>query len=774
MAVSVFVPSQANENQIGSFETMSSEGPDSGEFKAWTQMMWTGQEVKFYAKYPPVGKKIQFMVKNPQGIYEEFAWLRVEAEDLDENGNYTNLQNDIYFIRTLKLEDGLNRVRIYLDGETVWGTKSYSRSDGPVRPAPEPEPETGAKFDLTVPNTSVQGDIDISADISGFTEGETVTAVCIDLNNQALNVDGSNFVRLGNRTARVNDAGCFSLIGEESFSDIEISIDGRNLDDGTHEIAMAAEVLNENEEKDAAVISAEASFTTENYSLNVTSPDPTIFGQEIQGNKLTGNPGSWPSNASISYQWLVDDQEVVGANSTSYTLSGVDVGKTVSFRVDATLDGEKVSKTAESSLVRGSSTPSQSSDSIGYTYARYTVEETNYLDEVDLTYGVELRAPRTVICEETGLYYSSQSCNFNVEYRIQNVQGDGYFSFGKSIRILDGATVVDTDYEYLSDFDLVGGSSSWESAPMSVGSFVETGSQSFTLALDSAGSRESYTSSSTGSITVVAGPNRESVLNLQENYPSSVDEYIDPFIYSGSSENDIDWMWFNYSVPTKARVLGECVALPIYAAPLDMRTGLVTAASKSFADMTVTVVDSFGREQEKLVISGRSGDWDSLNKGNYEYEIKLCDLSTRRYTNETVSLNFDFYHDQYESDMSYSGSESLYLYGGLEWTELNCYRGSQGLEFYEHNPECPEGWTETSAEIINGEVQLTTINCLRGTDVRVITDPDPKCPSGYSETNLRVENGELVPWTITCSNGLITRKVTGVFPSCPAGLELVR
>lgn len=772
MSITITTPVQGSEKLQQPIQTLNNEGPSSGEFKAWTKMMWTGQEVKFYAKYPPVGKKIQFMVKNPQGVYEEFAWLRVEADDLDANGNYANLQNDIYFIRTLELEDGLNRVRIYLDGEIVWGTKSYSRSDGPIRPEPEPEPETGANIAVETPSESVQGQVDIEAEITGLAEGESVTAVCIDLNDSALILDVSTSIRLDNRPARTNDEGCFALLGDEEFTDISLEIDGTELEDGNHDLAFAA-IVNIDSEDQAPVISKNATFITENFSLNVTSPDPMVFGQETQGSQLTGVPGNWPAGATLSYQWLVDGQEVLGANSTSYTLSGVDVGKVVSFRVDAVMDGETVSKTADSATVREAFTTSPSSDSIGYTYARYSVEETNYLDEVDLTYQVELRAPSAVVCVDR-LYSTAKNCFFDVEYRVTNVTGDGNFYFGTTIQMTDGGTVVDSDYVTLRSYNLAGGSSDWMTSAMSVGSSVTTGSKTFNLELTSAGFRESYTSSSTGSVTAVAGPNRESRLDLNESYPSFVDEQIDSYIYSGRSGDDIDWMWFSYSAPTKARVLSECVALPIYAAPSDMRTGLPTSASKSSSDLTVTVRDSQGVEREELVISGRSGDWDSLSTGDNKYEIKLCDLSTRRYTNETVTMTFDFYYDQYEMDMSYSTSKSLYLYGGLEWKELNCYKGSDGIELFKPNPVCPEGWTETSAEIINGKVQLTTINCLRGIDVEVVTDPDPVCPSGYSETNLRVENGQLVPWTITCSNGLITRKVTGVFPSCPSGLSLVR
>jgi hypothetical protein len=36
------------------------------------------------------------------------------------------LTNDVYFVRTLNLSPGKNRVRILVDGLLVWGTKTYS------------------------------------------------------------------------------------------------------------------------------------------------------------------------------------------------------------------------------------------------------------------------------------------------------------------------------------------------------------------------------------------------------------------------------------------------------------------------------------------------------------------------------------------------------------------------------------------------------------------------------------------------------------------------
>lgn len=100
-------------------------GPAGGEFSAWTKRI-SDTQVKFYAKYPQLGEKIQFMVQRPDGRYREIAWLRVTESDLDANGEYIGLQNNIYLIRTITLREGKNRLRIVVDG-TIWNrTITYS------------------------------------------------------------------------------------------------------------------------------------------------------------------------------------------------------------------------------------------------------------------------------------------------------------------------------------------------------------------------------------------------------------------------------------------------------------------------------------------------------------------------------------------------------------------------------------------------------------------------------------------------------------------------
>lgn len=100
-------------------------GPEGGEFSAWVKKI-NDTQIKFYAKYPQLGDKIQFMVQQPNGVYKEIAWLRVEQDRIDENGEYIGLQNNIYFIRTITLREGKNRLRIMVNGELLDRTRTYT------------------------------------------------------------------------------------------------------------------------------------------------------------------------------------------------------------------------------------------------------------------------------------------------------------------------------------------------------------------------------------------------------------------------------------------------------------------------------------------------------------------------------------------------------------------------------------------------------------------------------------------------------------------------
>lgn len=112
--------------QSDTFRQRPPEKPTDGEFVAWTKKV-SENEVKFYVKYPQLGQKVQFMVQQRNGEYRELAWLRISQSDLDDEGNYANLTNSIYFVRSVFLTPGKNRLRVLVDGELVGQTRTYSR-----------------------------------------------------------------------------------------------------------------------------------------------------------------------------------------------------------------------------------------------------------------------------------------------------------------------------------------------------------------------------------------------------------------------------------------------------------------------------------------------------------------------------------------------------------------------------------------------------------------------------------------------------------------------
>ena len=100
-------------------------GPDGGEFSAWTKKI-SDTQVKFYSKYPQLNQKIQFMVQGKDGVYREIGWTRISADRLDANDHYTDLTNGVYFIRTINLREGKNRLRILVDGVQLGSTRTYA------------------------------------------------------------------------------------------------------------------------------------------------------------------------------------------------------------------------------------------------------------------------------------------------------------------------------------------------------------------------------------------------------------------------------------------------------------------------------------------------------------------------------------------------------------------------------------------------------------------------------------------------------------------------
>ena len=189
-----FVVSPASANVSPNILQYEGHGPADGEFSAWTKLLANGTQVKLYAKYPQVGQKIQFVVQDENGLYQERAWLRVESADLTENGSYGNLQNFVYLIRTFDLKPGKNRFRVLVDGENVTGTKTYlpkpSSDAGEEQPegdsqavptqAPDPSDEVSPVPPGELPDLSVTSTASKTTALVG--ESVTYTATVLNQN----------------------------------------------------------------------------------------------------------------------------------------------------------------------------------------------------------------------------------------------------------------------------------------------------------------------------------------------------------------------------------------------------------------------------------------------------------------------------------------------------------------------------------------------------------------------------------------------------------------
>jgi hypothetical protein len=101
-------------------------GPAGGEFSGWMKRI-SSTQVKIYAKFPQLNQKIQFMVQGTDGRYRERAWVRITTAQLTDAGEYISLTNGVYFVRTVNLREGKNRLRILVDGQILGATRTYSR-----------------------------------------------------------------------------------------------------------------------------------------------------------------------------------------------------------------------------------------------------------------------------------------------------------------------------------------------------------------------------------------------------------------------------------------------------------------------------------------------------------------------------------------------------------------------------------------------------------------------------------------------------------------------
>lgn len=70
------------------------------------------------------------------------------------------------------------------------------------------------------------------------------------------------------------------------------------------------------------------------------TPTPTITGNAVEGQALSATAGSWsPAPVALRFQWLSNGSAISGAATSSYSLTSVDVGRTIAVQVTGSKAG---------------------------------------------------------------------------------------------------------------------------------------------------------------------------------------------------------------------------------------------------------------------------------------------------------------------------------------------------------------------------------------------------------------------------------------------------
>ena len=157
-----------------------------------------------------------------------------------------------------------------------------------------------------------------------------------------------------------NGANCFNILGATSqtytLTILDVGTTVRVEVTGSNTAGSSTAISNQ-----TALISAPAPIAPSNTSA------PTISGNAVIGQTLTGDNGTWSGTQPISYsdQWRRCDQsgnnctDISGATAQTYTLVTPDLGMTIRFAVTASNTGGSTTATsAQTAIVVDSSPPS--------------------------------------------------------------------------------------------------------------------------------------------------------------------------------------------------------------------------------------------------------------------------------------------------------------------------------------------------------------------------------------------------------------------------------
>ena len=101
-------------------------GPTGGEFKAWMKRL-NRTQAKFYAKFPQLNQRIQFMHQIGNRKYVQRGFVRITSSRIDANGEYIGLTDGVYYVKTVTLSPGRNRLQILVNGRQYGRIATYNR-----------------------------------------------------------------------------------------------------------------------------------------------------------------------------------------------------------------------------------------------------------------------------------------------------------------------------------------------------------------------------------------------------------------------------------------------------------------------------------------------------------------------------------------------------------------------------------------------------------------------------------------------------------------------
>jgi hypothetical protein len=486
----------------------------------------------------------------------------------------------------------------------------------------------------------------------------------------------------------------------------------------------------------------------------IARPSMSIIGSLVAGERLTLEMGSWGEGVSLALQWFSGGKKIAGANRQTYTITSFDVGKELSVQVTASRTGAEAYSENLKALGVVSPEPNypRSQGLKPEAFTTYGIRDFDSAGEQTSNFKIFMKHDATLAC--------LTSCQVSAQITLVGTIGTSFASGSILLRdsnrnIMGSRSVFMSANSMTSSVNFVLASSQFQRSGERLYLSFEPSSMP---------ARRVFAAENISEITLIKPPTgsepRQIFPERTVVFPSFAEET------AGAS----GLRFFEYAVSNQVNVSDECSVVRTHVTPLGLASATADGSANYAADATLTLRNASGQTVDRVSITGGAGEWSKLDAGSI-LDLKACGLNSQKGKKVTLRLTLDLSYDDLDQNFTTTRDISINAVGSLQWTRINCYKGTAGRTVFAYEPECPKGWKATSAKVVGNKVQIKTLNCLKGTTVKVIKSPEPKCPSGFKQTKLKVSNGKLATWTITCTKGVLVKKVSGVFPRCPSGYK---